>query len=174
MPPLPASALLLSPQVNAKAMALLKQPIFKATLLQEDGTYKDVPPEEAIKLPPGTIAAGGKIVVNFDPELTTLIRESKYLDRMGFPVPETALNVTLQEDKYHAYVEALRAMLASHAQARRRRAAGPACASSPPPPQNQHPVPQRRPRTSAAATNTPSTSARLLRHRPVTLRHVRR
>ena len=115
-------------------MALLKQPIFKATLLQEDGTYKDVPPEEAIKLPPGTIAGGGKIVVNFDPELTTLIRESKYLDRMGFPVPETALNVTLQEDKYHAYVEALRAMLASHAQARRRRAAGPACASPPPPP----------------------------------------
>ena len=39
---------------------------------------------------------------------------------------------------------------------------------------SQHPVPQRRPRTSAAATNTPSTSARLLRHRPVTLRHVRR
>ena len=30
---------------------------------------------------------------------------------MGFAVPETALNVTLQEDKYHSYVEALNAML---------------------------------------------------------------
>ena len=29
-----------------------------------------------------------------------LIRESKYLDRMGFEIPETALNVTLQESKY--------------------------------------------------------------------------
>ena len=38
--------------------------------------------------------------VNFSPKLTMLIRESKYLDRMGFEIPETALNVTLQESKY--------------------------------------------------------------------------
>ena len=91
--------------VNAKAMSLLKQPIFKA-VSSTDGV--EVPPERR----DGTETT----LVNFDSELTTLIRESKYLDRMGFAVPETALNVTLQEDKYHGYVEALKAMLAAHAQ----------------------------------------------------------
>ena len=89
--------------VNAKAMSLLKQPIFKAV---KDGV--EVPPERR----DGTETT----LVNFDAELSILIRESKYLDRMGFAVPETALNVTLQEDKYHGYVEALKAMLAAHAQ----------------------------------------------------------
>ena len=89
--------------VNAKAMSLLKQPIFKAV---KDGV--EVPPERR----DGTETT----LVNFDAELSMLIRESKYLDRMGFAVPETALNVTLQEDKYHGYVEALKAMLAAHAQ----------------------------------------------------------
>lgn len=54
---------------------------------------------------------GSSISVNFHEDLVILIRESKYLDRMGFAVPETALNVTLQEDKYHSYVESLNAML---------------------------------------------------------------
>ena len=75
--------------VNRRAMDCLKQNIF-------------------------TTNAKGGIVVNFDEQLTVLIRESKYLDRMGFSVPETALNVTLQEDKYHSYVESLNAMLAAH------------------------------------------------------------
>jgi|MDSW01.2.fsa_nt_gb dynein heavy chain len=75
--------------VNKRAMECLKQPIFRA---EDDG----------------------KIVVNFDKELVVLIRESKYLDRMGFAVPETALNVTLQEDKYHSFVESLNAMLGAY------------------------------------------------------------
>ena len=62
--------------VNKRAMECLKQPIFR------------------------TDEKSGAIVVNFDEALVVLIRESKYLDRMGFAVPETALNVTLQEDKY--------------------------------------------------------------------------
>lgn len=59
--------------------------------------------------------AAGRFCVNFSPTLAGLIRESKYLDRMGFPVPETALNVTLQEEKYYVYVESLTAMLDYHA-----------------------------------------------------------
>ncbi len=35
--------------------------------------------------------------VNFSATLETLMREAKYLDRMGFTVPEKALNVTLQQ-----------------------------------------------------------------------------
>ena len=49
--------------------------------------------------------------VNFSPKLSLIIRESKHLDRMGFEIPEAALNVTLQEDKYHEYVQQLNAML---------------------------------------------------------------
>ena len=52
-----------------------------------------------------------RIRVNFRPELHEIIRETKYLDRMGFLVPEAALNVALQEEKYHSYVEQLNTML---------------------------------------------------------------
>ena len=43
-----------------------------------------------------------------------LIREAKYLDRMGYEVPKGALNVTLQEDKYHEYVESLQQLLRAY------------------------------------------------------------
>ena len=49
--------------------------------------------------------------VNFSQELSKIIRESKYLDRMGFPVPESALLVTLQEEKYHSYIQRMQQML---------------------------------------------------------------
>eukprot|EP01083_Nonionella_stella_P016331 45634_1 len=52
-----------------------------------------------------------KIVVNFSPQLLVLIRETKYLDRMGFDIPPEAMNVALQEDKYYESVERLNAML---------------------------------------------------------------
>lgn len=48
---------------------------------------------------------------NFAPELTLIIKEAKYLDRLGFEIPEEALNVTLQEDKYHQHVQELTLML---------------------------------------------------------------
>ena len=39
--------------------------------------------------------------VNFVPELALIIKEAKYLDRLGFTIPETALQIALQEDKFH-------------------------------------------------------------------------
>jgi dynein heavy chain len=54
--------------------------------------------------------------VNFSPELQLVIRESKYLDRMGFHIPETALNVTLQEAKFHEYIQKLNIMLSRYEQ----------------------------------------------------------
>ena len=42
--------------------------------------------------------------VNFSQDLIALIREGKYLDRLGFEVPDMVLNITLQEDKYHKSV----------------------------------------------------------------------
>ncbi|KAF1336483.1 Dynein heavy chain, partial [Globisporangium splendens] len=49
----------------------------------------------AYKLPPPPYFS------NFSPELTLIIKEAKFLDRLRFEIPEEALNVTLQEDKYH-------------------------------------------------------------------------
>lgn len=56
----------------------------------------------------------GDIMVNFHSDLSTLIRETRYLDRMGFDIPAAALNVTLQERKYHECVEGLRSMLGKY------------------------------------------------------------
>lgn len=55
-----------------------------------------------------------RIVVNFSPELKQIIRETKYLDRMGLPVPEVAVNLALQEKKYYSLVGRLNAMLTSY------------------------------------------------------------
>lgn len=52
-----------------------------------------------------------KLFVNFHHDMWELIKETKLLDRMGFPVPETALNVTLQEEKYLGFYEKLQKML---------------------------------------------------------------
>lgn len=41
---------------------------------------------------------------NFPHELKMIIKESRYLDKLGFQIPEGALNLTLQENKYQEYV----------------------------------------------------------------------
>lgn len=74
-----------------------------------------------------------EISVNFHPDLHAVIRETKYLDKLGYTIPETALNITLQvliflfcydkinkltnmqqEDKYHKYLEELKALLKTY------------------------------------------------------------
>lgn len=45
--------------------------------------------------------------VSFSTELKMIIRESKYLDKLGFHIPENALNVTLQESKYQGIIRSL-------------------------------------------------------------------
>lgn len=41
-----------------------------------------------------------QFIVNFPPRLQEIITETKYMEQLGFPVPEIARNVALQEDKY--------------------------------------------------------------------------
>eukprot|EP00750_Incisomonas_marina_P009230 INCI15857.2.p1 GENE.INCI15857.2~~INCI15857.2.p1 ORF type:complete len:4529 (-),score=890.01 INCI15857.2:58-13644(-) len=60
---------------------------------------------------PGESLPPPPYVVNFAPALKTLIREGKYLDRLGFEVPDMVLNITLQEDKYHESVQRCTRML---------------------------------------------------------------
>ncbi|XP_071880489.1 dynein axonemal heavy chain 10 isoform X1 [Anas platyrhynchos] len=52
-----------------------------------------------------------QFIVNFPPRLQEIITETKYMEQLGFPVPEIARNVALQEDKYLGYTNGLKTML---------------------------------------------------------------
>jgi hypothetical protein len=56
----------------------------------------------------------GKLLVNFDKEIMQLMRETKYLQRMGVEVPEGARMVLLQEDKFKYYFNQLTHILKEH------------------------------------------------------------
>ncbi|CAM38695.1 putative dynein heavy chain [Leishmania braziliensis MHOM/BR/75/M2904] len=75
-------------EVRVPVPASLKWNILRA---EPDGTYK----------------------VNFNWSIFDVIRETKYLDRLGFEIPKAILHITLQDEAYHAYVDALNAMLVS-------------------------------------------------------------
>ena len=45
--------------------------------------------------------------MNFAPELSQIISEAKYLEKLGFQIPDLARNVALQEDKYIAFQDGL-------------------------------------------------------------------
>lgn len=49
----------------------------------------------------------GMLFVNFDREILQLIREAKFLQRMGIDVPESARMVLLQEEKFKSYFNEL-------------------------------------------------------------------
>ena len=48
-----------------------------------------------------------EFVVNFSPELAEVISESRYMEKLGFMVPDLARNVALQEEKFLAYCSGL-------------------------------------------------------------------
>lgn len=54
---------------------------------------------------------GVVIEVNFSRALVQIMSEIKYLDAMGFHLPEFALSITLQEDKYALDIEGLLTMV---------------------------------------------------------------
>ena len=49
----------------------------------------------------------GRLLVNFDRDILQLMREAKYLQRMGIEVPESAKMVLLQEEKFKLYYNQL-------------------------------------------------------------------
>ena len=55
-----------------------------------------------------------KYVVDFAAELSQIVIETKYMEQLGFSVPELARNVALQEEKYIGHVDGLRHMLARY------------------------------------------------------------
>ena len=89
---------------DAVALVRLKEPVLR-TGRPESG--EDAETSGEAEEP----SAEDHVVVNFHPELIALLRESRYLDRMGFAIPETTLKVALQEDKFNACRQALYEML---------------------------------------------------------------
>uniref|UniRef100_A0A8C9QE97 Dynein axonemal heavy chain 10 n=1 Tax=Spermophilus dauricus TaxID=99837 RepID=A0A8C9QE97_SPEDA len=58
-----------------------------------------------------TLEKGAIFVINFSPALKEIIHETKYLEQLGFPVPELARNIALQEDKFLRYTDGMQRML---------------------------------------------------------------
>ncbi|CAM9103575.1 unnamed protein product [Discosporangium mesarthrocarpum] len=116
-------------RVGAVATEKLKQPILCASAIQNTQHRQEEGPDgEGLKEQGSALSSKSRMTmnqknfkmpappygVNFAAELLMIIRESKYLDRMGFEVPEAALNVALQEDKYHKYIQDLNLMLKNY------------------------------------------------------------
>uniref|UniRef100_A0A674DLM6 Dynein axonemal heavy chain 10 n=1 Tax=Salmo trutta TaxID=8032 RepID=A0A674DLM6_SALTR len=69
--------------------------LMKRTLLTGPATERDM-------------ERGVCYMMNFAPELKEIISETKYLEQLGYSVPELARNVALQEDKFLRYVDGLK------------------------------------------------------------------
>ena len=55
-----------------------------------------------------------RLVVNFSQAVVEAVREARYLDRLGFAVPDVALHAALQASRFRAAVEGLSLMLAAY------------------------------------------------------------
>lgn len=59
----------------------------------------------------GPLPPNCEFVVNLAPELVEIILETKYLEKLGFHVPDNARNVALQEEKFMLCQEGLNRIL---------------------------------------------------------------
>jgi dynein heavy chain len=55
-----------------------------------------------------------KFLVNFNPRLKVIIREAKFLDRIGKEIPNTIINIALQEKDYMRNIDRLNQLLRSY------------------------------------------------------------
>ncbi|XP_066466098.1 dynein axonemal heavy chain 10 [Tiliqua scincoides] len=91
--------------------------LLKKTLLAKvhpSGAIIQANPETAEQSPREDVDTREKnssFTVNFSPKLREAINETKYMEHLGFPVPEIARNVALQEDKLLRYTDGIKHML---------------------------------------------------------------
>ena len=89
--------------VDAAVTAGLQQPLLcRQAAEAADSLEGSAPggPSQAAAAVPGSSAnnsGDGRVVVNFPPALLLLMREAKYLNQLGFTVPQLAVNLALQE-----------------------------------------------------------------------------
>ncbi|KAI8916282.1 dynein heavy chain and region D6 of dynein motor-domain-containing protein [Gorgonomyces haynaldii] len=106
--------------VEANSLLYLKKNILLREIIVSEASRKVTPSagkevNTAAQTPAQPPVNGPeRISVNFRQELKDIIKETKYLDKMGLAVPEAAMNVALQEEKYHELVENLNMMIRSY------------------------------------------------------------
>uniref|UniRef100_A0A8C6RAH3 Dynein, axonemal, heavy chain 10 n=1 Tax=Nannospalax galili TaxID=1026970 RepID=A0A8C6RAH3_NANGA len=76
--------------------------LMKSSLLAKTSTTAEEGP---------SLDRGAVFVINFSPVLREIINETKYLEHLGFTVPELARNVALQEDRFLRYMDGIQRML---------------------------------------------------------------
>ena len=69
---------------------------------------------DLLKSPILIITKEEKMDVNFPSQLSQIMREAKGLDKLGFVIPETALHVALQEEKYIKLVQDIKSMIRNY------------------------------------------------------------
>ena len=52
-----------------------------------------------------------KYLVNFSDEFKVLIKEAKHLEKIGYKISKTIINISLQEKEYYRYIDRLNMML---------------------------------------------------------------
>ena len=52
--------------------------------------------------------------VNFDPKLKVIIKEARFLDRIGKEIPHTIINIALQDKDYARHINKLNQLLRSY------------------------------------------------------------
>ena len=83
----------------------LKLPVLRSIAAYNTANKGVLGKDGTIELPPAPYR------VFFSHELKVIIKESRYLDKLGFRIPEAALNITLQELKYKDIIRSLNSKL---------------------------------------------------------------
>jgi len=84
--------------VDSSITAGLQQPLLCRQ--SSDHGSSSLEPAQTSKVAGGTGSSpgsGGRVVITFPAGLLRLMREAKYLDQLGFAVPQLAVNLALQE-----------------------------------------------------------------------------
>lgn len=55
--------------------------------------------------------------INFSDKFRLLIKEAKHLEKMGYPISKTIVNISLQENEYLRYIDKLQIMLREYSNA---------------------------------------------------------
>lgn len=59
-----------------------------------------------------------KYEIRFSQEFKVLIKESKHLEKMGYSISKTIINISLQEKEYYKYIDRLHIMLREYNEVR--------------------------------------------------------
>lgn len=85
-----------SATVDATVAAGLQQPLL-IRQAAPDAAAGDAPAAPSAGASGASGSASGVVSINFSPALLCLAREAKYLDQLGYSVPQAAANLALQE-----------------------------------------------------------------------------